>query len=395
MNYAQLVCQFIIHCDKPAEGVKAFPENDRREWGPGPDLEAAGLLPVTHQEALIDTTDGTIEVRFKKTDETVNILHNLHSNNKTKDELKHSIVHYTDHKNQEIVMLVKLPDPGDYALNILAGNETTNGKYQNVCSYILSTENAASDQDMFPDLANGQIGSLGSKSGLHFQLLSHDSPFILCQDTGEIELVFESSLRCETITSLTLQVSNGNQKEQENLVWAKYKDRIITYKIRFPECGRYALKIFAKELGTDGSYSHVYTCVLHVTLPTENCLPFPSTFLQWKPDCDILEPTVKVLPTDSKIKFAAYVPNVLHLSVIDSNNKCTTMVKDKDNIWRAEVDTGNPGQLKLSGHFEKTSDTFNTLLSYTVCKSIFLIERISDSQLGNCWINQHKVLYIK
>ncbi|KAK2165200.1 hypothetical protein LSH36_53g01002 [Paralvinella palmiformis] len=348
------------------EGVKAFPENERREWGPGPDLEAAGLLPVSHQEALIEAIDGTVEVRFKMTDDVAEILHQLHSNNKTRDELKRNVVHYIDHKTNEMVLLLILPDPGDYALNILAESKDADGKYSNVCSYIVSTECAAADWCLFPDLANGRIGSTAGQSELSLRLVSHDSPVIRCLETGELELLFESSVSCETITSLGLQLNDGGVKVLENLVWTKYEVRLITFRIRFPECGRYVLKVFAKKLGTEGSYQHAYTCLLHVTVPMETCLPFPSCFAQWKTDCDILEPTVNVLLADSKIMFTADVPSAWKMSVIDSDNRWMALDKDEDNIWRTEVETGNPGELRLCGQLERDSDTYLTLLSYTV-----------------------------
>ena len=126
-NYCKQICAFIIHCDKPAEGVKAFPENNRREWGPGPDLEAAGLLPLSHDDAMIEAEDGTVIVRFKA-ERAVEILHHLHSNTKTKEDLKGQIVHYMDDDKGELVVYIRLPETGDYALNLFQQGRRHEGK---------------------------------------------------------------------------------------------------------------------------------------------------------------------------------------------------------------------------------------------------------------------------
>ncbi|XP_068670945.1 dynein beta chain, ciliary-like [Montipora foliosa] len=81
------LCAFIIHCDKPAEDSKALPENTRQEWGPGRDLAKAGIVPITHQDAVIEAEEGSAELRFKTT-KSVDIIHSLHSETKAKRTCK-------------------------------------------------------------------------------------------------------------------------------------------------------------------------------------------------------------------------------------------------------------------------------------------------------------------
>ena len=50
-NYTQ-ACSYIIDCEQAMEDCQALPENKRKEWGPGRDLERAGLKPVTHQDGM-------------------------------------------------------------------------------------------------------------------------------------------------------------------------------------------------------------------------------------------------------------------------------------------------------------------------------------------------------
>lgn len=60
----RMVCAYVVHAQNPKNGLQPFPQDDHSEWGPGIDLETAGLRPRTHKEAIIEVENGETEVRF-------------------------------------------------------------------------------------------------------------------------------------------------------------------------------------------------------------------------------------------------------------------------------------------------------------------------------------------
>ena len=74
--------------------------------------------------------------------------------------------------------------------------------------------------------------------------------------------------------------------------------------------GIYALKIYAKSRGAEGSLSNVYNYVIKVTTPMENCEEFPGVTGTWSGgvDNEILEPRNGTLPAKQTVEFAVKVP---------------------------------------------------------------------------------------
>jgi len=74
--------------------------------------------------------------------------------------------------------------------------------------------------------------------------------------------------------------------------------------------GIYALKIYAKSRGADGSLPNVYNYVIKVTSPMENCEEFPGVTSTWSAgvDNEILEPRSGTLPANQMMEFAVKVP---------------------------------------------------------------------------------------
>ena len=88
----------------------------------------------------------------------------------------------------------------------------------------MSTENVASDPRPYPAVGNGRIGPLVDNQHLKLKLISHDSPVIQCPETGEVELEFESSVMCESLSSLELYSKDGNVK-MENFCFTTHDDK--------------------------------------------------------------------------------------------------------------------------------------------------------------------------
>ena len=82
--------------------------------------------------------------------------------------------------------------------------------------------------------------------------------------------------------------------------------------------GIYALKIYAKPRGADGTFPNVYNYVIKVTSPMENCEEFPDVSTTWSGgvDNEILEPRNGTLPAKQTVEFAVKVPEGKNLFIL-------------------------------------------------------------------------------
>lgn len=356
-----MLCAFIIHCEQPAEDAKALPENIRQEWGPGKDLANAGLVPITHPDAVIQAAEGAVELRFQTT-KPVELRHTLHSDNKTKEDLQGNVIHYID--NDEVVFNIQLPEDGDYALNLFNKNE---GPEKALCSYVVSSANTAPDNQGFAIVPDGRIG-VAANNDVEIKLISHSSPIIECSKDGYVELKFTTSNLCETLPKLELVTEEGNVLK-EGFVWPEYDDsnKEITFKINFPESGRYVFSLNAREEGKDGDFTLGYTCVMKVAAPKQGCVPFPERCSTWRRNCKLVEPVTRVITAESTVRFVVDVPDAHQVVAFGSQNDRTSLSKNGQGMWQADVETGEGDhELELRAKIEKGSNSFAPLLKYQV-----------------------------
>lgn len=356
-----LVCAFIIHCEQPAENAKALPENIRQDWGPGKDLADAGLLPVSHQDAVIEAEEGVVELRFQTT-KPVEIRHTLHSDNKTKEDLQGNVIHYRD--NDEVVMKIQLPEDGDYALNLFSKSE---GHVKSLCSYLVTGTNTAPDNQGFAVVPDGRIGVVANDN-LELKLISHDSPVISCPEDGCVLLKFQASKLCEALSKLELATEEGYVLK-EGFVWSEHDDRNnqISFKINFAESGRYVFNVYAKEEGESGDFPLAYTCVMKVPTPKQDCVPFPERCRAWGRDVKLVKPISRIIPAQSTVCFVVDVPKVHQVIAFGTQNGRAPLTKNKQGLWQAEIQTGEGDhELELRAEIEKGSNSCAPLLKYQV-----------------------------
>lgn len=135
-----LLCSYLIDCDNPKMGLQPLPDCPDIGWGPGVESEAIGLKSTTHTNGEIITEDGNIEIRFRCDNPTA-MLQTLMSNELEEWILKRYAMIRTE--GNEIIVNLRLPRKGTYALNLFANamgkglNKGTGTEFENVCNYLL------------------------------------------------------------------------------------------------------------------------------------------------------------------------------------------------------------------------------------------------------------------
>ena len=273
-----------------------------------------------------------------------------------------SVVHQT---RDELTMILKIPEPDDYALQIYAKEEGSEGQYLCACSYLVVAGYASIDPKPFPTLRERNIGSASDNNCLKITPKSHTSPLINAPVTGEFEITMATPVQCEISYRMILKVDENEQSKDE-YVFQSQTTTELKFQVRIPEVGNYVLKIYGKESGMHGSHAKMYTYLIQAAFPSERCLPFPRIYLAWKTGCELLEPVDGILPVNQTIHLALKVPTAVKMAANSSSQRCY-LKKEIDGIWRCNFKTQDKrDELKLSAAFTVGSNYYDYILKYKV-----------------------------
>lgn len=86
-----LVCSYVIDCSSGAGDKEPLPDDPAIGWGPsGGYLGAFGMESVTHNNGVINTDDGIVDIKFKM-DQPLELYSMMLSNKMTKEDLSKHI----------------------------------------------------------------------------------------------------------------------------------------------------------------------------------------------------------------------------------------------------------------------------------------------------------------
>uniref|UniRef100_A0A914P7D5 Transglutaminase-like domain-containing protein n=1 Tax=Panagrolaimus davidi TaxID=227884 RepID=A0A914P7D5_9BILA len=134
------VCKFKIICENLNVIMVPLPECASGEWGPAKAFRLFGLLPLTHEEAIINC-DQYCEIRFRMLKPLVDFVASLHKN-RIDDRNLHRCCQ-TIIRDDEVIIKIEFPDEGQYGLDIYTrdgGQLPINGKQllTHCCKYLIN-----------------------------------------------------------------------------------------------------------------------------------------------------------------------------------------------------------------------------------------------------------------
>ncbi len=248
---------YVIDCNKAKEKCQPLPDAPEIGWGVGQDAEEVGLLPKSHTEGYIETEDGIVTIVLELKAQ-LSITHTIH-HNEIDDEVikKHAILRVEE---DEVIIDMRLPKKGEYALKIFAAQEGQEGELYNVCNYLIMCLNRNKPQP-FPALHDGKVGKSQVSDEIGVEAISHKTDIIDTQD-GTEDIVFS----CPGDTELFYEVHHPN-KDRKTLLdeVSKVQDsQQITFMVRLKETGEYAFNIYAKNDKQTQMY-HIHTYLIRYT----------------------------------------------------------------------------------------------------------------------------------
>ena len=248
-----LICSYLIECRDP-QHVEPLPVCPDIGWGPGLEAQDKGLQPKSHDDGVIKTQDGKVDIKFEMNN-PLNVLQSLKHNQLDEWLLNRFAIIRTEGK--DLVISIRLPTGGDFALEMFGDKEGTNGDLPNICNYLIKCAGNAITPSPFPKLHEGILGKSIIADHMKVKAVSHPGDTIetteeqLCvtfdADDPDVEILCEihhNNISKEMLSEAVLKTENG---------------RSTSFNIGLPEAGEYAMNVYARRKGEVERMYHVHT----------------------------------------------------------------------------------------------------------------------------------------
>ncbi|XP_014218702.1 hillarin [Copidosoma floridanum] len=117
------VCKFKIACEELQTVMVPLPDCASGEWGPTKATRLFGLVPITHQEALV-FAGRELEIQFRMSRALTDFMATLHKNGIEEKRLSKYVSHsVTD--DDVVTFTINFPEEGQYGLDIYTRESTT------------------------------------------------------------------------------------------------------------------------------------------------------------------------------------------------------------------------------------------------------------------------------
>ncbi|XP_043473178.1 hillarin [Leptopilina heterotoma] len=140
------VCKFKIACEELQTVMVPLPDCASGEWGPTKATRLFGLVPITHQEALV-FAGRELEIQFRMSRPLTDFMATLHKNGIEEKRLSKYVTHsVTD--DDVVTFSISFPEEGQYGLDIYT-RESASPSHQDVsgekhllthcCKYLINS----------------------------------------------------------------------------------------------------------------------------------------------------------------------------------------------------------------------------------------------------------------
>ena len=141
------VCKFKIVCEDLQTVMVPLPDCASGEWGPMKATRLFGLIPVTHQDALI-FAGRELEVQFRMSRPLTDFMATLHKNGSEEKRLAKYATHYVS--GDLVTFNISFPEEGQYGMDIYTRevNSSNNGNAEqsnekhlltHCCKYLINS----------------------------------------------------------------------------------------------------------------------------------------------------------------------------------------------------------------------------------------------------------------
>ncbi|XP_060078850.1 uncharacterized protein LOC132558320 [Ylistrum balloti] len=336
-----LLVTYIIECTGTSASCKPLPPNMRQEWGPGEDTKDMGMTAVTHKKGEVEAEDGDAEIKFTL-QKDLEFRHDLIRGEKDEPVSNRHIMHSIE--NGKMAINLRLPEPGEYSLNVLAKERHKKTRFAPACSYLVSCQDEPIQTKPFPDIEEGN--HLGPNDEFRKLGFSEEDPwpsYISNLVTGEFRMHIKRPPGVYVFATLVFE--EGLKKEAyDNYVMCDTQDDTVTITSIFPKHGSYKLTVFARPPNISSSEGiPIYVKIIDVVLPTLTGMPSPiqTPAPTWCLGYRLKAPRTFYLLAHEVHKVSLAMPEARMITVKD-HPECQLKQTD-GRFWEGYVRTGPPG----------------------------------------------------
>ena len=277
-NGLDLVCSYVIECDS-TDG-RHLPDDPDIGWGPGTELDEAGLsvltysdadlqemaesgrAPVWHPDGTIDTDQHVVEIRFRKTvDYDMVFWHALKHNDFDEAELLSCATLRVC--SNDVIAVLRLPQPGMYAYKLFADARADGGDIPNVCNYLVRyRHNDGETITAFPSLQWGLLGP--SIHAPRLGIVSTEENVTIgniVTDSSKVDLTFKM-LPSDYDILYEIGAVQQDGIGDDAKVAVNTRDKTAQIQLKLDGSGEYSFNMFVRRRSDDIRIHHVHSVLI-------------------------------------------------------------------------------------------------------------------------------------
>ncbi|XP_069128822.1 uncharacterized protein [Argopecten irradians] len=338
-----LLLTYVIECTGTSASCRPLPPNMRQEWGPGEDTKDMGMTAVTHKKGEVEAEDGDAEIKFTL-QKDLEFRHDLIRGEKDEPVSSRHIMHSIE--NGKMAINLRLPEPGEYSLNVLAKERHKKTRFAPACSYLVSCQDEPIQTKPFPDIEEGN--HLGPNEDFRKMGFSEEDPwpsYISNLVTGEFRMHIKRPPGVYVFATLVFE--EGLKKEAyDNYVMCDTQEDTVTITCIFPKHGSYKLTVFARPPNISSAEGiPIYVKIIDVVLPTLTGMPSPiqTPAPTWCLGYRLKAPRTFYLLAHEVHKVSLAMPEARSI-VVKDHPECKLKQTD-GRFWEGYVRTGPPGDV--------------------------------------------------
>ena len=122
------VCKFKINCEDLQTVMVPLPDCASGEWGPAKSTRLFGLIPISHEDALV-FSGRELDISFKMTRPLTDFMATLHKNGLEEKRLSKYVSHRIS--GDTVTLSVTFPEEGQYGMDIYTREVNSSANNQN------------------------------------------------------------------------------------------------------------------------------------------------------------------------------------------------------------------------------------------------------------------------
>ena len=257
-NGMDLMCSYVIVCDS-TDG-RFLPDDPEIGWGPGTELDEVGLVPASHLEGIVYTDEPELTIRFyKATYKNLVFWHCLKHNTINYDTLMSRIT--LRMCGDDVIIVVRLPEPGEYAYKLFSDERNANGDIPNVCNYLIRFFRPVSPPTPFPPLRWGILGKGMHAPALEVKPTGLGADGYMKTWKSDVRLRFNmSQSKCEFFYEIGY-LHNTLVKPAAMVKVDVQQSHVIVH-LTLDEPGEYGINVFVRHRSGSNLLHHVHSLLI-------------------------------------------------------------------------------------------------------------------------------------